>query len=185
MEKSQKNYLIGECVSLVILTIAIIISCCHALQTLYPSIAISSEIYYVIMLILGCVILCALQSKIGFRIYILLLLSFFVWLSFADIGYDPIDEAQHFEYINHIVEFHKLPIWGDPVNSQYLNAADNSFVEISKNMVNYEVVQSPLYYILMAVISAKISNAYIRFHVCRLVSLCSVLIVFLDRKSVV
>lgn len=178
LEKSQKNYLIGECVSLVILTIAIIISCCHALQTLYPSIAISSEIYYVIMLILGCVILCALQSKIGFRIYILLLLSFFVWLSFADIGYDPIDEAQHFEYINHIVEFHKLPIWGDPVNSQYLNAADNSFVEISKNMVNYEVVQSPLYYILMAVISAKISNAYIRFHVCRLVSLCSVLIVF-------
>lgn len=130
------------------------------------------------MLIFGCVIVCALQSETGFKIYILLLLSFFVWLSFSDTVYSLIDESLHFEYINHIIDFHKLPMWGDPVNAQYLNAAGVSLVEINENVVNYEVVQAPLYYIIMATVSAGISDAYMRFHVCRLVSLLFVLIVF-------
>lgn len=177
-EKNDKKYIVVEFLSLIILAIIIFFSCSHAMQTLCSSIITSQEIYYLVMLILGCVIVCALQSETGFKIYILLLLSFFVWLSFSDTVYSLIDESLHFEYINHIIDFHKLPMWGDPVNAQYLNAAGVSLVEINENVVNYEVVQAPLYYIIMATVSAGISDAYMRFHVCRLVSLLFVLIVF-------
>ncbi len=177
MRENKKCLAVG-CISGIVLAILIYFACRNAMMTLSSGIVTSKKLYYLIMLIVGCIIFCALKSRKCFIAYIIILFSFFVWLSFADVSYSPTDETMNFEYINHIIEFLELPTFDDAVDYSYLNAANNGFNEIPETAINYEAVQAPLYYIVMAVIGGAITNAYIRFHVLRVISLLSALIVF-------
>lgn len=166
----------------IILTVTIVIACflCKNASESLNNIVTSTEIYYFILLIFCFNVFFAIKSKHYFVVYVLFLIAFFAWLSFADISYSPIDEVMNFENINHIIDNHELYTFNDEINYPYLNDANSSFNSISNitNSTNYEAVQAPLFYILFAIIGSFSSDAYVRLHLFRIISLLCVLIVF-------
>ena len=137
--------------------------------------------YYILVTILITFTFFAVKDEKIFFLYITGMFIFFIWLSFVDTGYSPLDEAMHFDYINHIIATNKLPTFGN-WDYTFLNAANNSINSCGK-ISNFESVQAPLYYILMAVVGKFIKNAYLRLHIFRIISLTSVWITYFFIKK--
>lgn len=173
--REKTNTILGH-IALIIMIITAYFLCKNAFETM-ENVFASTEIYYMVMLVFFLNVLFAIKSRYYFIIHVALLLTFFAWLSFADISYSPIDECMNFENINHIIDNHELYTFNDEINYTYLNEANEGFNSVT-NGTNYEAVQAPLYYILLVVIGGGISNAYVRLHFFRMISLLCVLVVF-------
>ena len=163
-------------VNLIIMVIVACVIYRRAVETTH-GILDSKEMYYAMLIIFLVNSFFAIKSRACFIAHVTILFSFFIWLSFADVSYSPVDELLHFENANHIIDYHTLPTFNDDINYAYLNEANGQF-NSAANGINYEAVQAPLYYIILATFGSFINKAYIRFHFFRLISLAGVMAVF-------
>lgn len=134
--------------------------------------------YYVLLAIMMFNLVTASAKERNFRVYVIVLTAVFLLFSFVESSYSPIDEVMNFENINHILKNHTLATFDSAVDHQYLTEATNCVQVMSEGMINYEAVQAPLYYLLMALFGLVFKNAFLRLHVFRAVSLLSVFVVY-------
>lgn len=176
MNRENKLFL-GGCLSLALSASFVFYLCVNAKRTLAYNIQGSGNYYYILLILVVINVFFAVKSKKYFAVYVASLIVFFIWFSFADTWYSPIDEIMNFENINHIVANNRLTTFEDNIDYVFLNKA-NDGVNAVGSITNYEAVQAPLYYILFAAVGKFISNAYVRLHVFRLISLFLVFIIY-------
>lgn len=133
--------------------------------------------YYLIMGLIMILVFLAIKNEKIFLVYIIVIFSFFSWYSFADQSYSVVDETMNFEYVNHIIRTKQLPTFSDEVDSDFLDLANNNLQETIIS-TNYEAVQTPLYYIILAILGCKIKSAYFRLRLFRILGLYSICFVY-------
>lgn len=141
---------------------------------LVSSVAMTSLNHHVLMLLVILLTVFSIKNERIYRLYILLLFVFFIWFSFADTKYSPIDECANFDYINCIIKHHRLLTFHDSLDYNFLNDANDGINAVGPT-ANYEAVQAPLFYLLFAFVGRWFDNAFIRFHVLRILSLSMIL----------
>ncbi|MBP1545236.1 MAG: hypothetical protein J6A37_01385, partial [Oscillospiraceae bacterium] len=167
----------GGLVCLVILVAYVLIICITALKSFVTELIPGMGQWYCLIALILLNVFFAVKSKKFFHVFVSSLFCVMIYLSFADNSYSAIDETMNFESINHIASTNTLPTFFDAVDSSYLAEVNHNMVSFD-NLINYEAVQAPLFYILFALIGKLIPDAYVRFHTFRLISLMMVLIVY-------
>ena len=133
--------------------------------------------YYLIMGLIMSLVFLAIKNEKIFFVYVIAIFFFFSWYSFADQSYSVVDETMNFEYVNHIIRTKQLPTFSDEVDSDFLDLANNNLQETIIS-TNYEAVQTPLYYIILAILGCKIKSAYFRLRLYRILGLYSICFVY-------
>lgn len=101
---------------------------------------------------------------------------------FGDRNYSVIDEMGHYDYICHIANNHRLPTMYDWMDTEVLNEASTTLVQ--GGCIQYEAVQGPFYYALLAVLTFFISNVSYKFLAVRVLGLFMIGAVYcLARKT--
>lgn len=164
------------------ITLAVVIAALFVLAKIFLSIDTTrtqfiehSHLIYIAIAVYSLLIVYACYSRMGFRIYIILLFALFTVFAILDMSYSPIDEAMNFEYINHIIVYHRLPVIGQPINEEILNAVNTSYVD--GNVINHEAMQAPIYYVAMAILTGLFHSIALRLMICRLVGLYGLLVI--------
>ena len=176
MEKKNKSIIAGL-VILAIICIYMLCLCYMSKVELTNSICTNDVEYYLLALLLCIFLYNVIKNSKIFYIYIFIMFCLFAIFSIADKHYSPVDEIPNYDYINYIIDNKKLPTFDDNANIQYINEANNQADDIMY-YENYEAVQAPLYYILFAMFGKIIKSSFYRFHIFRLISLLSVLIIY-------
>lgn len=122
-------------------------------------------VFYAMWVLLVILFALCIRDKKYMRIWYVCVLLFGVVLILGDVTYSPIDEASHFDYIQYIIENHKLPTMWQMVDGGFLS--DVNGTEDIIPVRRYEAVQMPLYYCLMAVLAAPVRSLSARFMVIR------------------
>ena len=145
-------------------------------NNLVSSVCTSAWKYCVLIFLITVCIISSVKNRMLIIVYVSVLFLFFTWLSFSDQLYSPIDEIMNYENINFIIRNKRLPTIYDSIDAVFLNSANSGLNDIG-DVLNYEAVQAPLFYIIFAAIGCFFRNACYRFHFLRLVSLYSVLLI--------
>lgn len=154
----------------------------RAMNSISPLFIRTSYERYLIFFICCIVVLVTVKSKIGFRVFVGVLIGFYAFLAVYNISYSHIDEAAHFECINYIITHKRLPTTFDYSNAEELNKA-NDYIDNIGSTPDYEAVQAPVYYLGMAFVGWFFKSIPLRFRVLRLLSYFFVLLglVFLKK----
>lgn len=140
------------------------------------------DIYYVDKSILNYMlgfaltgyIFMAFKSKDTFLIIDIVIVLCGLVLIFLDLSPSPIDETPNFDYINHIIKYHSLPSVYDLVDAEYLNTIKGW--NIPFGTVNYEAVQAPIYYLVLAIIGQVSVSPTFRLILFRLIGLLLIIL---------
>ncbi|PLR84339.1 hypothetical protein [Bacillus sp. V33-4] len=107
-----------------------------------------------------------MKNKKWIIICILILLFIgFIGVRFNQL-YSGADEAAHFDYINHIIESHQLPVLSSKINFQQLSIPQANPESIPTHN-QHEAVQPPLYYVIASIIGGFFSDIFSRLMVLR------------------
>lgn len=136
---------------------------------LYESFTIPLNMFYISTLILICIFYFSSSTKINITLMLVAILIIGLFIILFDRTYSPIDEAAHYDYINHIIDNRRLPTLYDYLDANTLSMVSNT--NIPGNVPNHEAVQPPFYYLLMAFLTFFIKNYTIRFFAIRLIGL--------------
>lgn len=123
----------------------------------------ASALFYAMWILLALVFISC--SKKYIWIWYVYVALFGLVLIAGETTYSAIDEGAHLDYINCIIEEHKLPSMYEDIDIEYLWQTNHQ-----ENLVpvkRYEAVQVPLYYLLMAVFTGGVHNLFIRFMLIR------------------
>ncbi len=146
---------------------------------------ISSSSTFLVNLVWFAVLLLVLivfLVKRDYRIVFIFLCCLCLFCIFGDMNYAIYDEAAHFDYINHITNYHEFPLMAD-------NADIKKLAEVFPNAelhqsINYEAVQGPLYYLFMAILTGLLSYK-VRLYTIRIIGMIFLLVfTFFTRKSI-
>ena len=95
--------------------------------------------YYVMFFSLFGMLYCGIKEEKLFYFWVGTVILMAIFFLVEDTSFSPIDENAHLDYINHIIQNKSLPV-------------------ISYEKRNYEAVQMPLYYSVMAAVSFFVKN---------------------------
>ncbi|MGG7171775.1 hypothetical protein ACQPV1_00425 [Clostridium neonatale] len=174
MRKLNK-FRFGTIVSVFIFTL-LYISWDNLINT-YGQFYISRYIYWFLVFTMACMLYLSTQSKGRMRIIIILFLFLSVIIILLTYRYSPIDEAAHFDYINYIIDNHKLPTLHGFLDVNTLSSVFKQ--NIPGNVINHEAVQPPLYYFVMAILTFWIKNVTLRLYIIRFLGILSLLMAYL------
>ena len=141
-----------------VLTLALVGMVVYTYVTgVYPEFYSSRLVFYLLVISLA-IFIYLMVSKSPKIIYLLIIGLGVVWI-ICDREYNIIDEGSHMYIINYIVDNHRFPLIQE----------------------NYEAVQGPVYYYLMAILFGLIPQE-IRYFACRLAGLgCLIIFGFVNR----
>ncbi len=121
--------------------------------------------FYVMWALLAVLFALCIKERKYMRIWYICILLLGCALILGDLTYSPIDEGSHLDYIQYIMENHKLPTMKQMVDVDFLSEVNGQ-----ENLVpveRYEVIQMPLYYCLLAILAAPVRGLTARFIVIR------------------
>ncbi|CAI3593349.1 hypothetical protein [Clostridium neonatale] len=143
----------------------------------YGQFYISRYIYWFLVFTMAYMLYLSTQSKERIRIIIILFLFFSVIIILMTYRYSPIDEAAHFDYINYIIDNHKLPTLHGSLDADTLSSVFTQ--NIPGNVMNHEAVQPPLYYLIMAMLTFWVKNYTLRLYIIRFLGILSLIVAYL------
>lgn len=112
--------------------------------------------YYLVWILLSCAIALSFREPAAMRIGYAAIFAFAGIVIFGYMRFARIDEGAHLDYICYVARSHRLP-------TMFQNRETELLLETGVNNVlypdfRYEAVQTPLYYVLMAIPAALIRN---------------------------
>lgn len=134
-------------------------------------------IFYVYF-ILGYVFVASLGGKrANTNILVGCIVAIALMMIFGDLEYSVIDESAHIDYVNCIINTKKLPTMFQKEDVDILKQM--STISSVADSYRYEAVQTPLYYVILALLTGFTNNLYIRFMIMRVFGLCMLLLVYI------
>lgn len=131
-----------------------------------------SRIFYYCMSIFISGVIMILFKVYGLNSIYVVVCIYGLLLLFINPYYSPIDEGAHFDYINHIIEFKKLPTLYDYIDSNQLSKITSNAIP---GGMQYEAVHPPLYYLIGSGIGFFLKDELLRFFSLRVLGLFFIL----------